>query len=87
MDAVFDEVYKLLEVSWWRPHTPVRVGVTLHMPGVHLPSSFQCPHMNVRKAAYEALGQFCCALHKACQRSPSDANSAGEEETLAGWEP
>lgn len=38
--------------------------------------------MNVRKAAYEALGQFCCALHKACQKSPSDPNSAGEEETL-----
>lgn len=35
--------------------------------------------MNVRKAAYEALGQFCCALHKACQRGPSDPNNAGEE--------
>ncbi|XP_034352915.1 importin-4 [Arvicanthis niloticus] len=55
MDAVFDEVYKLLE----------------------------CPHMNVRKAAYEALGQFCCALHKACQRSPSDANSAALQSSLA----
>lgn len=55
MDAIFDEVYKLLE----------------------------CPHMNVRKAAYEALGQFCCALHKACQRGPSDPNNAALQSSLA----
>ncbi|XP_049982054.1 importin-4 [Alexandromys fortis] len=29
----------------------------------------ECPHVNVRKAAHEALGQFCCALHKASQKS------------------
>ncbi|GAB1298904.1 Importin-4 [Apodemus speciosus] len=43
----------------------------------------ECPHMNVRKSAYEALGQFCCALHKACQRSPSDANSTALQSSLA----
>ncbi|XP_028643192.1 importin-4 [Grammomys surdaster] len=55
MDAIFDEVYKLLE----------------------------CPHMNVRKAAYEALGQFCCALHKASQKSPSVPNSTALQSSLA----
>lgn len=67
------------------PQAPVSVVLTLHMPGTHLPSLFQCPHVNVRKAAHEALGQFCCALHKAHQKSSSEAASAGEE-TPAGWE-
>lgn len=39
----------------------------------------QCPHLNVRKAAHEALGQLCCALHKACQSCPSESNTAGEK--------
>ncbi|XP_021058939.1 importin-4 [Mus pahari] len=43
----------------------------------------ECPHMNVRKSAYEALGQFCCALHKASQRSSSDASSAILQTSLA----
>ncbi|XP_052047378.1 importin-4 [Apodemus sylvaticus] len=43
----------------------------------------ECPHMNVRKSAYEALGQFCCALHKASQRSPSDPNSTALQSSLA----
>ncbi|KAL6076022.1 hypothetical protein STEG23_007629 [Scotinomys teguina] len=43
----------------------------------------ECPHLNVRKAAHEALGQFCCALQKACQRSPSDPNSAALRSALA----
>ncbi|XP_050999084.1 importin-4 [Acomys russatus] len=43
----------------------------------------ECPHLNVRKAAHEALGQFCCALQKACQRSPSDASSAALQRSLA----
>ncbi|XP_028747965.1 importin-4 [Peromyscus leucopus] len=43
----------------------------------------ECPHLNVRKAAHEALGQFCCALQKACQRSPSEASSAALRSALA----
>ena len=34
------------------------------------PLMLQCPHLSVRKAAHEALGQLCCALHKACQSYP-----------------
>ncbi|KAM4853923.1 importin-4 [Thomomys bottae] len=43
----------------------------------------ECPHVNVRKAAYEALGQFCCALHKACQSCPSEPNNAALQAALA----
>ncbi|XP_040824624.1 importin-4 isoform X2 [Ochotona curzoniae] len=43
----------------------------------------ECPHPNVRKAAHEALGQFCCALHKACQRCPSEPNTAALQAALA----
>ncbi|XP_023381934.1 importin-4 isoform X2 [Pteropus medius] len=43
----------------------------------------ECPHLNVRKAAHEALGQFCCALHKACQSSPSEPNTAALQAALA----
>ncbi|XP_049753694.1 importin-4 isoform X3 [Elephas maximus indicus] len=43
----------------------------------------ECPHLNVRKAAHEALGQFCCALHKACQSCPSDPNTAALQAALA----
>uniref|UniRef100_A0A2K6A7A2 Importin 4 n=1 Tax=Mandrillus leucophaeus TaxID=9568 RepID=A0A2K6A7A2_MANLE len=43
----------------------------------------ECPHLNVRKAAHEALGQFCCALHKACQSCPSELNTAALQAALA----
>ncbi|XP_051051602.1 importin-4 isoform X2 [Phodopus roborovskii] len=43
----------------------------------------ECPHLNVRKAAHEALGQFCCSLHKACERNPSEPNSAALQSALA----
>lgn len=43
----------------------------------------ECPHLNVRKAAHEALGQFCCALHKACQSCPSEPNTAALQVALA----
>ncbi|XP_010636011.1 importin-4 isoform X3 [Fukomys damarensis] len=43
----------------------------------------ECPHLNVRKAAHEALGQFCCALHRACQSCPSEPNSAALQAALA----
>ncbi|XP_074221824.1 importin-4 isoform X2 [Camelus bactrianus] len=43
----------------------------------------ECPNLNVRKAAHEALGQFCCALHKACQSCPSEPNTAALQAALA----
>ncbi|XP_008838051.1 importin-4 isoform X2 [Nannospalax galili] len=43
----------------------------------------ECPYLNVRKAAHEALGQFCCALHKACQSCPSEPNKAALQAALA----
>ncbi|XP_036985322.2 importin-4 isoform X1 [Artibeus jamaicensis] len=43
----------------------------------------ECPHLNVRKAAHEALGQLCCALHKACQSCPSEPSTAALQATLA----
>ncbi|XP_069044135.1 importin-4 isoform X2 [Lepisosteus oculatus] len=46
-----------------------------------LESSFQqvyelhdFPHENVRKAAYEALGQFCRAQHRVWEESPTESN-------------
>uniref|UniRef100_A0A5F8GPZ1 Importin 4 n=1 Tax=Monodelphis domestica TaxID=13616 RepID=A0A5F8GPZ1_MONDO len=35
----------------------------------------ECPHINVRKSAYETLGQFCCSLHKVYQSCPHEPNS------------
>ncbi|XP_049624372.1 importin-4 isoform X2 [Suncus etruscus] len=43
----------------------------------------ECPHVNVRKAAHEALGQFCCALYKTCQSCPSEPNKAALQASLA----
>ncbi|XP_065727106.1 importin-4 [Phocoena phocoena] len=43
----------------------------------------ECPHLSVRKAAHEALGQFCCALHNACQSCPSEPNTAALQAALA----
>ncbi|XP_074838416.1 importin-4-like isoform X2 [Carettochelys insculpta] len=34
------------------------------------------PHPSVRKAAYEALGQFCVALQRVCERDPSEPHAA-----------
>ncbi|XP_032963785.1 importin-4 isoform X3 [Rhinolophus ferrumequinum] len=45
--------------------------------------ALECPHLSVRKAAHEALGQFCCALHKACQSCPSEPNTAALQAALA----
>lgn len=80
MERVFEEVFKLLEVSERAAMgSGELLGHTLHAT-IPLPFSLlQCPHVNVRKAAHEALGQFCCALHKACQSCPSEPNKAGEE--------
>ncbi|XP_035311518.1 importin-4 isoform X1 [Cricetulus griseus] len=43
----------------------------------------ECPHLSVRKAAHEALGQFCCSLHKACQSNPSEPNKTALQSALA----
>ncbi|XP_004463436.1 LOW QUALITY PROTEIN: importin-4 [Dasypus novemcinctus] len=43
----------------------------------------ECPHPNVRKAAHEALGHFCCALHKAGQSCPSKPSTAALQAALA----
>nr|XP_033779924.1 importin-4 [Geotrypetes seraphini] len=42
----------------------------------------ESPHMNIRKAVYETLGQFCRALHKVCQNSPPQQNSAALQKML-----
>ncbi|XP_051883850.1 importin-4 [Pristis pectinata] len=41
------------------------------------------PHVNVRKSAYEAVGQFCCALYKVAQENPTDQNLEGFQKLLA----
>ncbi|XP_055989389.1 importin-4 isoform X2 [Sorex fumeus] len=43
----------------------------------------ECPHVDVRKAAHEALGQFCCSLHRACQSCPSEPNKTALQAALA----
>ncbi|XP_029142277.1 importin-4-like, partial [Protobothrops mucrosquamatus] len=34
-----------------------------------------CPHIRVRKAAFEALGQFIVSLHRVCQQEPSETHA------------
>ncbi|XP_053121119.1 importin-4 [Hemicordylus capensis] len=55
-----------------------------------LESSFQevfklleCPLINVRKSAFEALGQFCISLHRVCERDPSEPHSAALQKLLS----
>ncbi|KAM4710354.1 importin-4 [Discoglossus pictus] len=36
----------------------------------------ECPHTSVRKAAYEALGQFVRSMYKVYQKNPNEANTA-----------
>ncbi|XP_070283085.1 importin-4 isoform X1 [Myotis yumanensis] len=43
----------------------------------------ECPHLNVRKAAHEALGQFCCAVHKTSQSCFPEPNTAALQVILA----
>uniref|UniRef100_A0A8C3ITC4 Importin 4 n=1 Tax=Chrysemys picta bellii TaxID=8478 RepID=A0A8C3ITC4_CHRPI len=50
-----------------------------------VPEVFQLlefPHLGVRKAAYEALGQFCIALHRVCERDPSEPHAAALQRLL-----
>uniref|UniRef100_A0A8C4YM11 Importin 4 n=1 Tax=Gopherus evgoodei TaxID=1825980 RepID=A0A8C4YM11_9SAUR len=50
------------------------------IPGVFQLLEF--PHLGVRKAAYEALGQFCIALHRVCERDPSEPHAAALQRLL-----
>ncbi|XP_066483155.1 importin-4 [Tiliqua scincoides] len=43
----------------------------------------ECPHINVRKSAFNALGQFCISLHRVCERDPSEAHSAALQKLLS----
>ncbi|KAM8961445.1 importin-4 [Pelodytes ibericus] len=36
----------------------------------------ECPHSSVRKAAFEALGQFVRSMNIVCKKDPNDANKA-----------
>ncbi|KAH1182212.1 importin-4 isoform X1 [Mauremys mutica] len=50
-----------------------------------VPEVFQLlefPHPGVRKAAYEALGQFCIALHRICERDPSEPHATALQRLL-----
>uniref|UniRef100_A0A8D0GHS6 Importin 4 n=1 Tax=Sphenodon punctatus TaxID=8508 RepID=A0A8D0GHS6_SPHPU len=42
----------------------------------------ECPHLNVQKAAFKALGQFCVGLHRVCERDPSEPHSAALQKLL-----
>ncbi|XP_063157660.1 importin-4 isoform X2 [Candoia aspera] len=49
----------------------------------YIESSFQevskfleCPHIRVRKSAFEALGQFVISLHRVCKQDPSECHIA-----------
>ncbi|XP_064416459.1 importin-4 [Latimeria chalumnae] len=41
------------------------------------------PHVNVRKAVFEATGQLCIALHKIWYENPTDQNSAALQKALS----
>ncbi|XP_067389258.1 LOW QUALITY PROTEIN: importin-4 [Emydura macquarii macquarii] len=52
------------------------------VPEVHKLLEF--PHVGVRKAAYEALGQLCIGLHRACEQEPSQPHGAALQRLLGG---
>ncbi|KAK9398265.1 importin-4-like [Crotalus adamanteus] len=62
------------------------IAASVSMPFLpYIETSFQevsqllpCPHIRVRKAAFEALGQFIVSLHRVCQQEPSETHAAGE---------
>ncbi|KAJ6653043.1 hypothetical protein lerEdw1_010129 [Lerista edwardsae] len=43
----------------------------------------ECPHINVRKSAFDTLGEFCISLHRLCERDPSEAHSAALQKLLS----
>ncbi|KAL7977766.1 hypothetical protein Chor_009715, partial [Crotalus horridus] len=42
-----------------------------------------CPHIRVRKAAFEALGQFIVSLHRVCQQEPSETHAAAFQKLVS----
>uniref|UniRef100_A0A803SW12 Importin 4 n=1 Tax=Anolis carolinensis TaxID=28377 RepID=A0A803SW12_ANOCA len=52
-------------------------------PIPHFPLPFQCPHIRVRKSAYEALGQFCISFRHLCERDPSEPHTAAFQKLLS----
>ncbi|XP_042330339.1 importin-4 isoform X2 [Sceloporus undulatus] len=43
----------------------------------------ECPHIRVRKSAFEALGQFCISFHQLCERDPSEPHAAALQKLLS----
>ncbi|XP_062992581.1 importin-4 [Elgaria multicarinata webbii] len=43
----------------------------------------ECPHISVRKSAFEALGQFCVSLSRLCDHDPSEPHIAGFRKLLS----
>ncbi|XP_062813347.1 importin-4 [Anolis carolinensis] len=43
----------------------------------------ECPHIRVRKSAYEALGQFCISFRHLCERDPSEPHTAAFQKLLS----
>ncbi|XP_044276891.1 importin-4 isoform X2 [Varanus komodoensis] len=43
----------------------------------------ECPHISVRKSAFEALGNFCISLSTLCKRDPSEPQASGLQKLLS----
>uniref|UniRef100_A0A8D2LLS9 Importin 4 n=1 Tax=Varanus komodoensis TaxID=61221 RepID=A0A8D2LLS9_VARKO len=52
-------------------------------PGPNTLLPFQCPHISVRKSAFEALGNFCISLSTLCKRDPSEPQASGLQKLLS----
>lgn len=67
--------------------------IALHASSAFMPYLDQCfvevfkhmqaPHMNVRKAVYEALCNFCRGVYRVWQKNPSEQNAAALEKMLS----
>ncbi|XP_039193981.1 importin-4 isoform X2 [Crotalus tigris] len=67
------------------------IAASVSMPFLpYIETSFQevsqllpCPHIRVRKAAFEALGQFIVSLHRVCQQEPSETHAAAFQKLVS----
>ncbi|XP_032091692.1 importin-4 isoform X1 [Thamnophis elegans] len=67
------------------------MAASISMPFLpYIETSFQevshllpCPHIRVRKAAFEALGQFIISLHRVCKQEPSEAHVAAFQKLVS----
>uniref|UniRef100_A0A803TKJ0 Importin 4 n=1 Tax=Anolis carolinensis TaxID=28377 RepID=A0A803TKJ0_ANOCA len=66
---------------WERLLIAIRRSTLCPIP--HFPLPFQCPHIRVRKSAYEALGQFCISFRHLCERDPSEPHTAAFQKLLS----